>query len=887
MIHTIRFIPQGLVATAETGTVLLRVAQSVGLHIDAYCGGKAICAKCRVRIVEGVVPEATTKEHSLLSAAERIAGWRFACTLRVTGDLVVELPVVGRAVILEQTAQRQLRFSPAVRLVKVHVEKPTLDDARDDLTRLRSALAGVDASADTRRSISADTALNSAFATAEVDLGVLQQLPDVLRESKGEVAAVLLQLRGVGGENHEPTPKLRIIRVVPAAKAQLYGVAFDIGTTTIAAYLCDLSDGRLCRCDSIMNPQIRYGDDVLSRLAHCAEDGVGAAELRRVLLEGLNALIALLTEIEGIAPEDIVETVIACNTVMHHIICGIQPRWIGTAPYVPALLDSLDLDAATFGLATLSSGNVHMLPLIGGFIGADTVAALVSEYPFPKDKRVLLIDAGTNSELCLLSEGTLAATSCATGPALEGAQIKYGIRAADGAIERVGIDPASLEPTLGIIGDLKVPTGICGSGILDAVAQMALCGVIEPNGSFSKNTASWRVRRGADGGWEYVLYEEDECVVSVTQKDVRAVQLAKAALYAGARELLSHAGIERVDQIILAGAFGSYLDKSNALALGLFPDCKLDEVYMVGNAAGLGARMTLLDVSKRALAVELAHSAHYVETALGEGFQKRFAAAMAIPHARDSFTANQAQIWPCSPSDVHASIPGLILRPAHAEAAAYASEELLFQNDRPTGAYPLTSLDEVDTSRIIAEAPLAQRVLAEIEKRAKTNARAILEVTGPFSLLATLIDPTVLYRTRDRQRLAAVALELAAALADYTISALEKGVRVISFADAEGAAELVGRPFFEAVTAPALLAYLRAVEPQLEEGIMHLCGKTSYSLLAQGMALSKPHRVSPGQAYHDLLFEYAGHRGFRFVGNNCVHCGLMSVPLLYRIELRG
>ena len=471
----------------------------------------------------------------------------------------------------------------------------------------------------------------------------MKELPKALREKDWTVTATIWQ-------------DTEVIRVAPGKRETSLGVAIDVGTTTLAAFLCDLTTGAVLAKASRMNPQIGYGEDVLARISYAASEADGRERLRAAVIGALNELTAKMTKQAGYMPADVDEMVLVYNTAMHHLALGLDPRYVGRAPFAPAASAPLDIKARDLGIAINPSGNVHSLPVEAGFVGADNMAVLLAEEPYKSDKVKLIVDIGTNGEIDLGNRDRLLSTSCATGPALEGAQIAFGMRAAPGAIERVKIDSMSFEPRYKVIGQEEWhplpydwhPTvqkigaqGICGSGVIDAIAAMHKAGIISKAGRIDVKLDTPRVRRGESGRLEYVLAWAKETAIGkdivITQADIRAVQLAKAALYVGAEYLMERYGVDHVDEVILAGAFGSYIDKESAMAIGMFPDCDLSHVHAVGNAAGDGARIALLDAEKRREAAQVARRVEFVETAAEPDFQKKFMDAIAIPHAKDRF----------------------------------------------------------------------------------------------------------------------------------------------------------------------------------------------------------------------------------------------------------
>jgi uncharacterized 2Fe-2S/4Fe-4S cluster protein (DUF4445 family) len=402
--------------------------------------------------------------------------------------------------------------------------------------------------------------------------------------------------------------------------------------------------------ESMMNPQVRYGEDVMSRITYCMlNEAPGLKELQDTIIEGLNTIAKQAAEKAGFTPEDISEMTLVGNTAMHHILLGINPEFTGVAPFTPALHRSVDVKADRFGIQILPSGNIHVLPIEAGFVGADNVGCLLADAPHRREEMTLLIDIGTNGELVLGNKKKLISCSCATGPALEGAQIEFGMRAAPGAIERVKIAPDTLDATYRVIGntlwsDGKVnmqAKGICGSAIIDVIAEMFKAGIIKKNGQLDLSVQSPRIRKSAKGMPEYVLAWKHETSVGqdivVNQQDVRAIQLAKGALYSGCLIMMRKLGIASFDRLAIAGAFGSHIDKEEAMVIGMIPDCDLKKVEYIGNAAGDGARIALLNVDKRKEANDVARRVEYVELALEEDFNDRFGEAMQFPHMFDAF----------------------------------------------------------------------------------------------------------------------------------------------------------------------------------------------------------------------------------------------------------
>jgi len=428
----------------------------------------------------------------------------------------------------------------------------------------------------------------------------------------------------------------------------------DIGTTTCVGYLSDLSTGRVVNTESMMNPQVPYGEDVMSRITYAMSNPEGLETMQKAIIDGLNEIInKVVSEIIKDGPDPgfaIDDLTIVFNTAMHHIFLGLNPTYIGRSPFIPAVQRSLNIRARDLGLRINPSAYIHVLPIEAGFVGADNVGVLIAQEQYFQDDMVLIIDIGTNGELLLGNRHRVCSTSCATGPAFEGAQIKFGMRAAPGAIEKVRIDPDTKEPLYKVIGKADWHThiegkinakGICGSAIIDIIAEMFKAGIIDKSGRFVTNLNTNRVRKDLDGKPEYVLAWAEETSINqditVTQGDVRALQLAKGALYTGAKLMMQKMGVTKLDRVELAGAFGSHIDREASLTLGLFPDVPIDKVVVVGNAAGDGARMALLNRAKRLEADERARWVEFVEIATEPAFEKEFMQAMHIPHMKDRF----------------------------------------------------------------------------------------------------------------------------------------------------------------------------------------------------------------------------------------------------------
>ena len=638
--HAVVFMPSGKRGRVADGTRVLDAARALGVDLDSVCGGRGICSKCQVQPGTGAFPKLglTVGEGALttVNAVERRydevrglkPGRRLGCQACVTGDVVLDVPPesqVHRQVVRKAASDRAIAMDPATRLHLVTVEEPDMDAPSGDAERLLDALA---AQWDLRG--------------LTLPLPVLRTLQPVLRAGGWQVTVAVNR-----DEN-------RIAAVYPGMReAPLLGLAIDLGSTTIAAHLCDLETGAVRASGGAMNPQIRFGEDLMSRVSHAMMHPGGAAEMTAAVHAALDALaVDLLREADAEAG-DVVEAVVVCNPVMHHLLLGIDPVELGQSPFALAASGAQRLAASDLGLAATAAGaRAYVLPCIAGHVGADAAAVALSEAPDAAEALTLIVDVGTNAEIILGDRTRLLACSSPTGPAFEGAQIASGQRAAPGAIERVAIDPATKAPCIRVVGcDLWSDepgfaeatagtgvTGICGSGIIEAVAEMRLAALLDARGLIGSAAQTGTDRCEPVGRTHgYLLWEDGERRILVTQGDVRAIQLAKSALYAGARLLMDEAGVDRVERIVLAGAFGAHISPRHAMVLGMIPDADLAHVTSAGNAAGHGARMALCSRAARRHVEALVRRITKVETALAPRFQEHFVAANAIPHASDPF----------------------------------------------------------------------------------------------------------------------------------------------------------------------------------------------------------------------------------------------------------
>ena len=640
------FTPSGKRGRFAFGTPVLQAARSLGVDIDSVCGGRAICGRCQINVGEGEfakhgITSSATHVNGLTQVEERYdrikglpAGRRLSCQTKIEGDLVVDVPPesqVHKQVVRKEADTRVIALDPATTLYYIEVEEPDMHKPSSDLERVFSALK-------TQWDIE----------NLSTDLGVLAELQKTLRKGDWKITCAIYS-RAPGGGN-------RLAAIWPGFHENLYGLAIDVGSTTVAAHLTNLSTGQIAASAGIMNPQIRFGEDVMSRVSYVMMNPGGEAEMTDAIRGALQHLAEDVAKQAEIELTDILEVVLVGNPVMHHLFLGLDPTELGGAPF--ALADGLALTfpAREMGWKLNQGAWAYVLPCIAGHVGADAAGMALSEAPHESDEIMLCVDVGTNAEIILGSKARLLACSSPTGPAFEGAQISCGQRAAPGAIERIRINPETLEPRYKVVGCNKWSdepgfeeataatgvTGICGSGIIEAVAEMYLAGIINQDGlmdgSFAarspriesyKRTFNYIIRQPTDGS--------NQPLIRITQTDVRAIQMAKAALYAGVRLLMDKLGVDAPAKIRLAGAFGSHIDMKYAMILGLIPDCDLARVQSAGNAAGTGARIALLNKAARDEIEHVVRRIEKIETAVEPLFQQHFVEAMAIPHKTADF----------------------------------------------------------------------------------------------------------------------------------------------------------------------------------------------------------------------------------------------------------
>jgi uncharacterized 2Fe-2S/4Fe-4S cluster protein (DUF4445 family) len=630
------FQPSGRQGFVLAGQTLLDAAREMGVEIESICGGQQTCGKCKIVADFGHFPKygITSKEENISSAGgDEIDYWtkrrrdpgayRLSCAACVLGDLVINVPEESQArkqIVRKSATVRQIEIDPAIRQYFVRVKAAALGNRQGDWERLHEALRNTHHLTD-----------------LQIDYLALRELQTVLRQGNWEVTVTVWS-------DHE------VIRVQPGYAEGAYGFAVDIGSTTVAGHLVDLRTGQILATEAMMNPQTTYGEDLMSRISYGMMNPDGVDKMHTAIIEALSKLVKRATRAAKLQPEDVTELVLVGNTTMIDLLLGIDPVELGGAPFALATNDSIDVKARDLGIEVHPGANVHILPVEGGHVGADNMAVVIAESPHLAEDIVLVVDIGTNAEILVGNRDHLLSASSPTGPAFEGGEITHGMRASPGAIEKVQIDRETLKPRFRVIGEERwsdeMPTeeiqaaGICGSGIIDLVAELFAAEIIDAGGKFVRTNPSPNFRPTQQVG-EYVVATADQTStgkeIVITQQDIRAIQFAKSALYTGAKLLMERRGVDKVDRVLLAGGFGAYIDKQRAMMIGLFPDCDLDKVYAVGNSAGDGAVLCLLSRERRQRARELARWIEYVETAIEPNFQARFVDALGLPHGRDEF----------------------------------------------------------------------------------------------------------------------------------------------------------------------------------------------------------------------------------------------------------
>ena len=592
---TIDFEPVGLRGKCRRNESLLACARRLGVGISSICGGQGTCHSCKVQILSGTVSKPTSNEPEVFTSQELKEGWRLACQTYPTSDCKLTVPPESMTTpqrVQVEGLEITVHPEPPVQAYRLQLAAPSLSAPRADADRLLQALNQ-----------------QHQLHCGKVDINALRILSDQLRSWNWECQAVV--------RNDE------VIALLPRPSHQL-GLAIDLGTTKIAGYLVDLSNGRTLAAKGVMNPQISYGEDIISRITGVIQSPDEGVPVQKLAVEAINELSADLCAELGANTEEIVEAVVAGNTAMHHLFLGLPVRQLALSPFVPAVSRALDVKAGDLGLRIAPGAYVYLLPNIAGFVGADHVAMLLATEVLQAEGPIVALDIGTNTEVSLVNKEEVATVSCASGPAFEGGHIKNGMRAATGAIERLRIADDSIQYQT--IGEAP-PVGICGSGILDALSQLYLARIIDEGGRIVENHPRVHTYKGQR---EFVLVSKEERdgqpAITITQQDIRELQLAKAAIRTGIQVLLEANGCseDEIKQVIIAGAFGTYIDVANAVAIGMLPSLPLNRFRQAGNAAGMGAKLALISLSKRAEAQAIASRVKYIELASAPNFEQTF-----------------------------------------------------------------------------------------------------------------------------------------------------------------------------------------------------------------------------------------------------------------------
>ena len=613
----VTFRPWETVVEVEPDTTLLDAAEGGGVSIESLCGGEGMCGTCKVIVEEGTehLSEPSKADEQILSADQLDRGYRLSCraTVEESGSVDVTVPADSQktaGIVLTEGNELEFEIDPAVKKYHLELPTPSLEDNTADLERIGEALA------DTY-----DLELE------DVDYEAQRELPNAMREND---EGGFLEATATVYEDRE------LIDLEPGYAETAYGLAIDIGTTTIAVYLVDLKTGETEAISSQLNPQSSHGGDIMTRMRYARRNEDGREDLKASIRDGINDSIEEVVDTAGIDRDQIYESVFVGNTAMHHLFLGIEPSYVAGSPYVAAREAPIAVKARELDIDINPSGYVYWLPVSGGWVGPDKVSVLLVAGHYKEPETTVCIDIGTNGEISVGNEDKMLVTSAPAGPALEGAEITHGVRAQAGAIERLWVDPETFEPSWETIEE-GPPNGLCGSGVIDALAELYASNLIDQRGKFRDAVEDHpRIRTNEDGEVEYVIVWAEEAAIDddivLTQTDIRSVQMAKSAIQAGTRVLMAELGIDNPDRVLLAGAFGNYIEKSSAMTIGMYPDMPLENVESLGNAAGVGAKLALLDRERRAEAERIIDEVEYYEIAGTDIFQEKFMESMYLPH---------------------------------------------------------------------------------------------------------------------------------------------------------------------------------------------------------------------------------------------------------------
>ena len=601
----VRFEPIGKKAIVEPGVTVLDLAKEAGVGIRSECAGNGRCGKCRIVIKDQRgISSLSEEEKTKLTPQEILMGYRLACSALVMENAVIVVPKESQIRVRKIQIvgmERAMEFEPAVRKLHVTPSKPTIYDVVPDLERLLNGLGDI-----------------------KIDYDLLKILPGILREAAWDVTVTVYD-----------NQKIIDIEAGNTVDA-MYGLAIDIGTSKIVGYLVDLTNGEVVGVGAIENPQIAYGEDILSRVHYATTHPEGLSDLKKLVVDGVNNVLYEACQQAQISPRNVYEVTIAGNTAMHHLFLEIQPKYMGVAPYVPVVKQPVKVKAGQLGLKVNQCGTVYALPNIAGYVGADAVGDVLATGIYESNDMSLLVDVGTNGEVFVGNKEDIVSCSCAAGPAFEGVQIKHGMKAVTGAIEKVLINPETYEVTYETVGGVK-PVGICGSGIIDVVAEMLRCGIIDNKGHFSREETP-RVRVEEGNYPEFVIAWAKETgtgkEIIVNAHDIGEIQLAKAAIHAGCSILMKRKNVseEDLDRVYIAGAFGNYINPQSAKFLGLIPDVPIKKIKFVGNTALSGAKMVLTSREARKAADMLSRRVRYIELMIEPDFRREFTHSIPIPH---------------------------------------------------------------------------------------------------------------------------------------------------------------------------------------------------------------------------------------------------------------
>jgi uncharacterized 2Fe-2S/4Fe-4S cluster protein (DUF4445 family) len=613
----VTFYPWKKQINVEPETTLLNAAEDAGVSIEGLCAGNGQCGTCKAIIGEGEahLSDFAKAEEETLSTEQRENGYRLTCraTVEGTGEVDVTVPPDSQktaGIVLTEGHELEYEIDPVVKKYHVNLPTPSLSDNVADFERIGEAL---------EKTYELD--LDS------VDYEIQRELPNRMREEEVEDR---LKATATVYDDEE------LIDIEPGLSETAYGLAIDLGTTTVAVYLVNLKNGTTEAISSQLNPQTKQGGDIMTRMRYTRRNDDGREELKNEIRKGINENIEEVVTEAGIDHENIYETVFVGNTAMHHLFLGIDPAYVAGSPYVAAREAPMKVKARELDIDINDSGYVYWLPVSGGWVGPDKVSVLLVAGHYKEPETTVCIDIGTNGEISVGNEDEMLVTSAPAGPALEGAELRYGVRAQAGAIEELWVDPETLDPTYETIDD-EPANGLCGSGVIDALAQLFEVGVVDQRGKFRDEVMDHsRVRTNDDEELEYVVADAEEAALAedivLTQNDIRSVQMAKAAIQAGTRVLMGELDIKDPDRVLMAGAFGNYIDKVSAMTIGMYPDIDEDDVVSLGNAAGVGAKLALLDSERRAEAERIVDEVEYFEIAGTDVFQENFMESMYLPH---------------------------------------------------------------------------------------------------------------------------------------------------------------------------------------------------------------------------------------------------------------